>query len=239
MLHRLLEKSLIPENNPWQTLYKAILVLHTIVLYGSEYAVDKAINTCDLVNKLQTYNSALIKRSIFSPSGGMDHGAPVRDAAKTLHTILLSDDEIRHARSLAHADTDSLVPLGDLPVENLAPPPPKLNFGQAVETSVGAGYDLSAVPGMYEGRPERYFDDQNDIRRGHFGTDHQFTREAMNPNSLLDLAFDTPATTSSTSLPPVEYLPAIEEQNELKRLLAEQQVRVKPNISCDLCLGPT
>lgn len=46
----------------------------------------------------------------------------------------------------------------------------------------------------------------------------------MNPNSLLDLAFDSPAS-SSTSLPPVEYLPALEEQKELRRLLAEQQVR--------------
>jgi hypothetical protein len=200
------------------------------VLYGSEYAVDKAINLCDLINKLQTYNSALVKRSIFSlSSGGTDYGSGVRQASKALHTILLSDDEIRNARTLAHEHADSLVPLGDLPIENLAPPPMKLNFGQGIETSVGAGYDLSAVPGMYDGRPERYFDDQNDIRRAHHSSDHQFTREAMNPNSLLDLAFDSPAPSSSTSLPPVEYLPALEEQKELRRLLAEQQV---PPFSC-------
>jgi hypothetical protein len=195
------------------------------VLYGSEYAVDKAINICDLIQKLQTYNSALVKKSMFSlSSGGTDYGSGVRQVSKALHTILLSDDEIRNARALAHEDADSLVPLGDLPVENLAPPPLKLNFGQGLETSVGAGYDLSAVPGMYDGRPERYFDDQNDIRKPHHANDHQFTREAMNPNSLLDLAFDSPSPASSSSLPPVEYLPAIEEQKELRRLLAEQQV---------------
>lgn len=44
----------------------------------------------------------------------------------------------------------------------------------------------------------------------------------MNPNSLLDLAFDTPAV--SSSLPPVEYLPALEEQKELRRIVAEQNV---------------
>lgn len=209
-------------------------MLHTIVLYGSEYAVDKAINLCDLVNKLQTYNSALVKRSIFSlSSGGTDYGSSVRQVSKALHTILLSDDEIRNARALAHEHSDSLVPLGDLPSDNLAPPPMHLTFGQGIETSVGAGYDLSAVPGMYDGRPERYFDDQNDFRKAHHSTDHQFTREAMNPNSLLDLAFDSPSPSSSTTLPPVEYLPALEEQKELRRLLAEQQV---PHSSCSSLL---
>jgi hypothetical protein len=138
--------------------------------------------------------------------------------------ILVSDDEIRRARAQAQAESDSLVPLGDLPVEHLAPPPAQLNFGQVIETSIGAGYDLSAVPGMYDGRPDRYFDDQNDVRQPHHARDHQITREALNPNSLLDLAFDSPTVGSSSNLPPVEYLPALEEQRELRRLLAEQQV---------------
>ena len=175
----LLEKALIPENNPWQTLYKSILVLHTILLYGSEQSVDKSINLCDIVYKLQSYNSALVKKSLFSftGSGGIDYGAPVRQAAKEIYKILLSDDEIRKARSQAHQDSDSLVPLGDLPIENHAPPPLQLNFGQKVETSIGAGFDLSSVPGMYEGRPDRYFDDSNDFRKPHSTNDHQFTRE--------------------------------------------------------------
>jgi hypothetical protein len=217
------------ENNPWQTLYKALLVLHTIVLYGSEYAVDKAINLCHLVNTLQTYNSALVKRSsiFFSFSGGgTDYGGIVRQASTALHVILVSDDEIRNARAHAQEESHSLVPLGELPVENLAPPPPQLNFGQVIETSIGAGYDLSAVPGMYEGRPDRYFDNQNDLRQAHLAGDHQLTREALNPNSLLDLVFDSPTvgTSSTNNLPPVEYLPALQEQKELRRLLAEQQV---------------
>ena len=46
---------------------------------------------------------------------------------------------------------------------------PILTFGQGFESSIGAGYGLEKVPGM-EGwdnaRPERYFDDSNDKRRG-------------------------------------------------------------------------
>lgn len=58
----------------------------------------------------------------------------------------------------------------------------------------------------------------------------------MNPNSLLDLAFDSPAA-NSISLPPVEYLPALEEQKELRRLLAEQQVIFYFNLFlCYFCL---
>ena len=37
-------------------------------------------------------------------------------------------------------------------------------FGSTAGQTLAAGFDISHVPGMYEGRPERFFDDPNDIR---------------------------------------------------------------------------
>mmetsp|Transcript_20916 Transcript_20916/g.30119 ORF Transcript_20916/g.30119 Transcript_20916/m.30119 type:complete len:379 (+) Transcript_20916:42-1178(+) len=221
----MLEKSLVPEHNPWQTLYKAVLLLHTIVLYGSEKAVDCAINICHLIHKLQDYNSALVKKpSFLFSSGGRDYGAPVRESARRVESILRSDDEIRQARAQAR-DDNSLVPLGHSEAPATAAPAP-VTFGQGgAGNSMGAGFDLTAVPGMYEGRPDRYFDDSNDFRRGATVGDHQFTREAMNTECLLDLAF-APSSQES-SLPPADYLPALERQKELERQLAEQQEQLR------------
>ena len=171
---RILEKSVSPENNPWQTLFKSVLLVHTIVLYGSEKAVDAAIAMCPAIYKLREYNSALIRRSIFSQSK-YDNGLPVRRAADTLYTVLMSDDGIRNARMEAREGQNTLVPLGTaVPSAQAAP---AHFFGQGVEQSIGAGFDLSAVPGMYEGRPERYFDNDRDIRKCSATGDHQFTRE--------------------------------------------------------------
>lgn len=102
----------------------------------------------------------------------------------------MKDEDIRAARSAAHAGEDSLVPLGEEhpSTENLAPPPTSLVFGQTVTSSVGAGYDLRAVPGMYDGRPERYFDSDRDPRKAHHVGDHQFTREVQLHEILSTLA---------------------------------------------------
>jgi hypothetical protein len=114
----------------------------------------------------------------------------VRAAAKTLDEILINDENIRKARSDARAGQDSLVPMGELlggddvtashnrdfnPAHGSA-----MNYGQGITTSVGAGFGLHAVPGIYEGRPERYFDSDSD--RKHLlvptGTkDSQLTRD--------------------------------------------------------------
>ena len=42
-----------------------------------------------------------------------------------------------------------------------------LTFGQGLDnqSGLGAKFSLEHVPGMYEGRPERYFDSSNDPRR--------------------------------------------------------------------------
>ena len=167
-IFNMIEKGLTPTENPWKTIYKTLLLLHTIVLFGSELAIDKAILLCRFVAPLGTYNSALVKKGFFG-SGGTDYGAPVRAEAKVVDAILLTDDSIRKARAAAREGQDSLVPMGDLlgggddttaghnaefnPSQGVS-----MNYGQGINTSVGAGFGLHAVPGIYEGRPDRYFD---------------------------------------------------------------------------------
>jgi len=183
----LLEKALEPTENTWKSIHKALLLLHTIVLYGSELAVDKSIQLARYVNKLVDYNSATVKRRGFlTKVGGSDFGAPVRLQARVLNPILLTDDAIRRARKEAReAGGNSMVPLGQLIDEPKSSGGPALSFGQGIESSVGAGFDLGAVPGMYENRPERYFDSANDPRRQAVVTgDSQATRD-VSSSSLL------------------------------------------------------
>lgn len=66
---------------------------------------------------------------------------------------------------------------------------------------------------------------------------HRFTLhflKAMNPDSLLDLAFGEAA--DNSHLPPAEYLPALEKQRELEALLRQQQVREHCPFACFVCL---
>ena len=182
VLIRLLEKSLNPEKYPWQTLHKAVLLLHTITLYGSEIAIDYCIQLFRTIDKLKIYNSATVKLGGLFASGGTDYGAPVREAAKELVNMLETDENIRQARQAARSE-DILVPLGQDFLEMEAKSGGQSNaaaheFGQGMDqTYLGAGFDLSQVPGMYENRPDRYFDDVNDPRRQTTVGDHQFTRE--------------------------------------------------------------
>ena len=180
-----LTKSLDPEKYPWQTLHKSLLLLHTIILYGSEAAIDSCIQMFRAVDKLTSYNSALVKqRGLFS-AGGTDYGAPVREEARIVCEILVNDDNIREARRSAHESADSLVPMGEDFAAKAAASQGKSNaatmgFGQGMDSQyLGAGFDLSQVPGMYENRPDRYFDDKNDPRAQATAGDHQFTREVI------------------------------------------------------------
>ena len=52
-----------------------------------------AIELCPTVYKLQDYNSALQKNSRGVPRGGQDYGAPIREEARNLYSILQNDDE--------------------------------------------------------------------------------------------------------------------------------------------------
>ena len=102
-----LSKAIIMQENPWKTLLKALYLLNTIVLYGSELAIDKAIKLCPYVHDLMTYNSALITRSVLNIGvrGGIDYGEPVRNAAKSLYAIV--DHE---ATEIEVSDCKVLVP---------------------------------------------------------------------------------------------------------------------------------
>ena len=133
-----------------------MLLLHTIVLYGSELAVDLAIKLFRIVEKLVTYNSALIPHGLTLSTGGVDYGKEVREAAKVLAPILYSDFEIRAARNAAREGHDTLVPMGHVEKQSAAGGAPLLDFGQGMTAvRVGAGFGMEAIPGMYEGRPQR------------------------------------------------------------------------------------
>jgi hypothetical protein len=156
----------------WKTILKGMLLLRTIVLYGSELSIDKAIDLTREIGRFTEYNSALVKKGFFGGSGGVDYGGPVREAAKALLAVLATDDTIRNARSAARAGSTSLVPLGEdktaasSSFEQTNPSIGKhMAYGQGLTSSVGAGFSLGDVPGLYEGRPERYFDNSNDPRR--------------------------------------------------------------------------
>lgn len=219
----LLEKAISPQDNHWKTIYKALLLLHTIILYGSELAVDKSVDLCKFVHPLRTYNSALVKKGyFFSGGGGTDYGAPVRATSTIVTDILMKDDNIRKARMDARAGANTLVPMGQQ-FENTNPSRGiEMSFGQGLNTSVGAGFGLQNVPGMYDGRPDRYFDNANDPRGQVVTGNSQITRDALAP-SLLDLVFDVPASSQAANLPPADYLPALHRQQELERQLREQQ----------------
>ena len=107
----LIASGLTPSDD-WVTLQKSLLLLRTIVLHGSEIAVDRAIQFSPDVYTLQTYNSALAPRrssiSYFSSSskggsGGTDFGAPVRKEAVLLFKLLNDDNEIRSGRAGARS----------------------------------------------------------------------------------------------------------------------------------------
>lgn len=163
----LLDKTLSPTDNPWKTIYKALLIMRTVVCYGSEKAVDSSIQFSRTVLFLQDYNSALVKKGLFSVAGGTDYGAPVRAEAKLLTEILRSDDSIRTARANARNvnGSTSLVPVGMI-VPTDTNTKPELHFGQGLDKSLGAKYSMEEVPGLYAGRPDRYFDNLNDPRNG-------------------------------------------------------------------------
>jgi len=167
----LIKIALVPDDYPWKSIFKALLLLRTIVLYGSELSIDMAIDVCPMVYRLRDYNTALISRTKFGGiPGGTDYGAPVRQEVNILFPILSSDQNIRNARNEAkiNAGENVLIPVGDyLGEKSSAVSHTHFSFGQGMNATagVGAGFSLENIPGMYEGRPERYFDSSNDPRR--------------------------------------------------------------------------
>ena len=125
---------------------------------------------------LLDYNSVTSPRNAMFYVAGTDYGVPVRNLARELYNLLEDNDGIRNARAAARGD-NILVPMGTITHERVITDTPILTFGQGMTTSMGAKHGLEAVPGMYDGRPDRYFDSDNDMRRTQNTGDHQFTRE--------------------------------------------------------------
>ena len=145
----LLEPRLTPAENDWKAIYNALILLYTFTVFGSEIAVDKAINLARFVNRLVDYNSALNPKTgyLFTGSGGVDRGAPVRDIAAKLNPILLTDEGIRNARQNARSNAaarsgeELLVPIGEVftaPMSNVSTNSAAgATFGQGLNSSVG------------------------------------------------------------------------------------------------------
>ena len=144
--HSIIEHVIEPRT-PWKVLHHALLLLRTIVLFGSEQAVDKAFSLSRFLFALQSYNSAL------EAGGGTDYGGPIRKEAKELTKLLKSDSSVRAARKEAREQGGVLVPQGSYD-ESPGSTDSKLDFGQGVDRALGAGFGLDKVPGMYENRPE-------------------------------------------------------------------------------------
>jgi hypothetical protein len=144
-LFNLIDRALNPADNNWIVIYKALLLLHTIILYGSELSIEKSIDLCRFVYPLQEYNSALVKRSgLFGSKamGGQDYGGPVRAKAKELVPILMNDNTIRDERAKARTGGDMLVPMGVEIEHSDNDSSSFLSYGQGSERSIGAGYGL-------------------------------------------------------------------------------------------------
>jgi hypothetical protein len=54
--------------------------------------------------------------SSFTGSGGTDYGGPVRNVAKELTSVLMSDSNIRSVRQQARGGENILVPMGETSV---------------------------------------------------------------------------------------------------------------------------
>ena len=67
-IFNILEKTISPSDNPHQVIYKSLLIIHSILLYGSEIAIDKCISLVPFMTSLPDYNSALVKKNSFGKS---------------------------------------------------------------------------------------------------------------------------------------------------------------------------
>jgi len=216
--HEILEVligTLVPEKFTWRPIFKALTILHKIVLFGSELAVGELFQYTRLIESFKTYNSA-ISSPFHGLLGGKDEGEPVREISAKIFSILIDDGVIREERRKAReAGGGGLVPIGDRSqvlvnetdeesvldiftnTFSSSNSQPQMQFGSGSENIVGATHTLENVPGMYEDRPERYFDSHNDDRSRNVNVrDAQTTRDAQADN-LLDLAFGSPMKNST------------------------------------------
>jgi hypothetical protein len=114
-LFNLLEEAIEAELNPAKTIYKALLVIHTILLYGSEYAVDKCIALGSMISILQNYNEDnLLLKSIDSNDEENESErnlSSIRSLSMTLSSVLIKDTTIREVREIARINSKDSSPL--------------------------------------------------------------------------------------------------------------------------------
>lgn len=225
----IISKALEPKDNTWRTLHKAVKLLHHFVVYGAERCVDHAWDRQRKVEALRRYNSAMHSRTGVLNGGGTDFGGPVRKAAEELDDLLKDSEGIRAARA-QERDPGALLPLGDSDdyVAPVQAKPLDLGkddaFGVVPQGSVGAKFDLEQVPGLYEGRPDRYFDNTRDSRKRTQGVeDSDHTRQALAPDLLdLDIGEAQPA-----NVPDAQDLVRARKDAELQKQLLHQQKQLE------------
>jgi hypothetical protein len=229
VLMALLDRALDPKDSTWLTLAKTLKLMHHFVIYGAERCVDSAWDMQRRVEELCIYNSALHSRTGELMKGGTDYGAPVRRAAMELNDLLKDTNRIRRERE-SHREPDSLLPIGKADDYIPAQKPPELNpsassfdsFGVVRTDALGAKFDLNTVPGMYDGRPSRYFDDTNDERAKYGGIEDAPSTRNYLAGDLLDLDLDDSAAVPS-SVPEAQDLIALTKQTELEDQLRQQR----------------
>ncbi len=90
----LIERALISQDNEWQTIYKAVLLVHTCILFGSEIAVDRVIGCGSQIYRLTNYNSAIHQKQgvLYNYSSGQDFGGAVRARVSVLNGACYIND---------------------------------------------------------------------------------------------------------------------------------------------------
>ncbi|CAM9332464.1 unnamed protein product [Phaeothamnion confervicola] len=227
----LISEAMEPADYTWKTLWKAVRLLHHFVVFGAERCVDHAWSMQRQVDELVPYNSAQHSKTGQILGAGVDHGEPVRREAAALKVLLGNTDRIRRERTAAR-DPTSLLPAGR--ADDFVAPDPDAgkiivsrseDFGVVQTGALGAKFTLEQVPGMYDGRPERYFDRRNDPRRSGSVDDAQWTRQALAPNLLeLDLP---PAPESAATNVETQDLVALARQRQLEEQLRAQQTQLE------------
>ena len=175
----------------------------------------------------------------------------MRLKAGPLSKFLADADAIRTARNATQDQNNSIAPpVGQddyaVPVKEAAPGENSKDsraYGSAAGTALGAGFSMEQVPGMYEGRPDRFFDDPNDPRNSKKVEDSHITRNRLAPD-LLDMDFVSGAAAedggAAASVPVVNLQQSLQEQ-QMAQQLKEQQAQLeilRAQVSCDKCSLP-
>ena len=158
--------------------------------------------------------------SIGPPVGAEDYAAPVKE--KPPEVVAKSKHD---SRALVR---DRVCGRGAPPPPHPRPPPPSPSYGSAAGQTLAAGFSIEQVPGMYEGRPDRFFDDANDPRNSKSTEDSHITRNRLAPD-LLDMDFGGGggAADGGAAALPVQNLQQSLQEQQMAQQLKEQQAQLE------------